>query len=157
MWFYIFLFWSTHFNYSLYIVEFVECMRTDSRSPFERPVPLWALLCCPPVRSLYITHPLQEQAVFRIITKIIMMLRGKSLLFVPVTLCNMLALNTAPSIGLLLPIYRGADNSLALPGRKQATSMSKSSRMIDSNRSREMPSCSATDLVEFRWSSKISS
>jgi len=35
--------------------------------------------------------------------------------------------------------------------------MSKSSWMIDPNHSREMPSCSATDLAEIRRSSKISS
>ena len=35
--------------------------------------------------------------------------------------------------------------------------MSKSSWMIDQTRSREMPSCSAIDLAEIQWSSKISS
>ena len=35
--------------------------------------------------------------------------------------------------------------------------MSKSSWMMDPTRSREMPSCSAIDLAEKRWSSKISS
>jgi len=35
--------------------------------------------------------------------------------------------------------------------------MSKSSRIMDPTRSREMPSCSATDLAEIRWSSKIRS
>jgi len=54
-------------------------------------------------------------------------------------------------------LYRDADKSLARPGRKQDTSMSKSSRMLDPTRSREMPSCSATDLAEIRRSSKISS
>jgi hypothetical protein len=34
-------------------------------------------------------------------------------------------------------IYRGADKSLARPGRKQATSMSKSSRLIGPTRARE--------------------
>ena len=34
---------------------------------------------------------------------------------------------------------------------------SKSSWMMDQTRSREMPSCSAIDLAEIRWSSKISS
>ena len=34
--------------------------------------------------------------------------------------------------------------------------MSKSSWMMDPTRSREMPSCSAIDLAEIRWSSKIS-
>jgi hypothetical protein len=53
--------------------------------------------------------------------------------------------------------YRGADKSLARPGRKQATSMSKSSWMIDPTRSRETPRCSAIDLAEIRRSSKISS
>ena len=56
-----------------------------------------------------------------------------------------------------LDMYRCADKSLARPGRKQATSMSKSSWMMDSTRSSEMPSCSAIDLVEIRRSSKISS
>jgi hypothetical protein len=54
-------------------------------------------------------------------------------------------------------IYRGADKSLARPGRKQATSMSKSSWMMDPTRSREMPSCSAFDIAEIRRSSKINS
>jgi len=54
-------------------------------------------------------------------------------------------------------IYRSADKSLARPGRKQATSMSKSSWMMDPTRSREMPSCSAIDLDEIRGSSKIRS
>jgi hypothetical protein len=54
-------------------------------------------------------------------------------------------------------IYRGADKSLPQPGRKQATSISKSSWMMDPYRSREMPSCSAIDLDEVRPSSKISS
>ena len=40
---------------------------------------------------------------------------------------------------------------------KQATSMSKSSCMMDPTRSSEMPSCSAIDLAESRRSSKISS
>jgi hypothetical protein len=53
--------------------------------------------------------------------------------------------------------YRGADKSLARPGRKQVTSMSKSSWMMDLTRSREMPSCSAIDLNEIRRSSEISS
>jgi hypothetical protein len=53
--------------------------------------------------------------------------------------------------------YRNADKSLARPGRKQATSMSKSSWTMDPTRSREMPSCSATDLAKIRRSSKISS
>ena len=35
--------------------------------------------------------------------------------------------------------------------------MSKSSWIMDPTRSREMPSCSAVDLTEIRWSSKISS
>jgi len=35
--------------------------------------------------------------------------------------------------------------------------MSKSSRMMDPTRSREMSSCSAIGLAEIRWSSKISS
>jgi len=35
--------------------------------------------------------------------------------------------------------------------------MSKSSWMMDPTHSREMPSCSAIDLAEIRWSSKISS
>jgi len=35
--------------------------------------------------------------------------------------------------------------------------MSKSSWMMDPTPSREMPSCSAIDLAEIRWSSKISS
>jgi hypothetical protein len=54
-----------------------------------------------------------------------------------------------------LPKHRGADKSLARPGRKQATRMSKSSWMMDPTRSREMPSCSAIDLAEIRRSSKI--
>jgi len=54
-------------------------------------------------------------------------------------------------------MYRGADKSLPRPGRKQATSMSKSSGMMDPTRSREMPSCSTIDLAEIRRSSKISS
>ena len=33
--------------------------------------------------------------------------------------------------------------------------MSKSSRMMDPTRSREMPSCSAIDLAQIRWSSKL--
>jgi hypothetical protein len=49
------------------------------------------------------------------------------------------------------------DKSLARPERKQATSMSKSSWMMDPSHSREMPSCSAVDLAEIRRSSKISS
>jgi hypothetical protein len=53
--------------------------------------------------------------------------------------------------------YRSAGKSLARPGRKQATSMSKSLWMKDPTRSREMPSCSAIDLAEIRRSSKISS
>jgi hypothetical protein len=57
----------------------------------------------------------------------------------------------------LKTMYRGADKYLARPGRKQATSMSKSSWMINPTRSREMPSCSAIDLTEIRRSSKISS
>jgi hypothetical protein len=44
-------------------------------------------------------------------------------------------------------LYMGADKSLARPGRKHPTSMSKSSWMMDPTRSREMPSCSATDLA----------
>jgi hypothetical protein len=52
--------------------------------------------------------------------------------------------------------YRGADKSLAQPGRKQATSMSQSSWMMDPTRSREMPSGSAIDLAKIRQSSKIS-
>jgi hypothetical protein len=51
--------------------------------------------------------------------------------------------------------YRDADKSLARPEGKQATSMSKSSWMMDPSRSREMPSRSAIDLVEIRRSSKI--
>jgi len=35
--------------------------------------------------------------------------------------------------------------------------MSKSSGMMDPTRSREIPGCSAIDLAEIRWSSKISS
>jgi hypothetical protein len=55
-------------------------------------------------------------------------------------------------------MYRGADKSLAKPGRKQATTtMSKSSRMMDPTHSHEMPSCWAIDLAEIRRSSKISS
>jgi len=53
--------------------------------------------------------------------------------------------------------YRCAGKSLARPGRKQATSMSKSSRMMDPTRSCEMPSFSAIVLAEIRRSSKISS
>jgi hypothetical protein len=41
-----------------------------------------------------------------------------------------------PAVGLYIyNIYRGADKPLARPGRKQATSMSKSSWMIDPTRS----------------------
>jgi hypothetical protein len=58
---------------------------------------------------------------------------------------------------IVFPPYRGADKSLARPGRKQATSMSKSSWVMDPTRWGEMPSCSAIDLVEIRRSSKISS
>jgi hypothetical protein len=49
------------------------------------------------------------------------------------------------------------DKFLDQPGRKQATSVSKSSWMMDPTRLREMPSCSAIDLAEIGWSSKISS
>jgi hypothetical protein len=51
---------------------------------------------------------------------------------------------------------QGADKSLTRPGRKQATSMSKSSWMMDPTCSREMPSCSAIELAEIQRSSKIS-
>jgi hypothetical protein len=54
-------------------------------------------------------------------------------------------------------LYRGADKSLARPGRKQATSVSKSSWKMNPTRSRKMPSCLAIDLAEIRRSSKISS
>ena len=54
------------------------------------------------------------------------------------------------------PVYKGADTSLARPGRKQATCMSKSSCMMDPTRSREMPRCSAIDLAKIRRSSKFS-
>jgi hypothetical protein len=47
-------------------------------------------------------RPLQEQSVFKIITKIIVMFRAKVLLFVPVTFRNIPALNTTPSIGQLI-------------------------------------------------------
>ena len=57
----------------------------------------------------------------------------------------------------VIQTYRGADKSLAWPGRKQATSMSKSSLMMDPTRSCEMRSCSSIDLAEIRRSSKISS
>jgi hypothetical protein len=53
-------------------------------------------------------------------------------------------------------LYSSADKSLVLPGRKQATSMSQSSWMVDPTHSREMPSCSALDLSEIRRSSFIS-
>jgi hypothetical protein len=49
-----FLFWSTEFNYSLYIVVRV---RKDSRCPFERQIPFCALLRCFRVRSLYSPPP----------------------------------------------------------------------------------------------------
>jgi hypothetical protein len=52
---------------------------------------------------------------------------------------------------------RSADKSLALPGMKQPTSMSKSWLMLDPTRAHEMPSCSAIDLVQIRRSSKIGS
>jgi hypothetical protein len=58
---------------------------------------------------------------------------------------------------LCIKLYRGADKSLARPGRKQATSISKSSWMMDPTRSREMSICSALDIAEIRRSSKISS
>jgi hypothetical protein len=50
-----------------------------------------------------------------------------------------------------------ADKSVDRPGRKQATSMSKSLWMMDPTRSREMASCSAIDVSEIWRSSKINS
>jgi hypothetical protein len=46
---------------------------------------------------------------------------------------------------------------LALPWRKEATSMSKYTWMMNPSRSREMPSGSVIDLAEIRRSSTISS
>ena len=70
--------------------------------------PLCASLGCFHVRSLYTStpkpHPLQEQAVFRIITKIIVTFRGKASLFVLVTFLNISALSMASSMGRLLSI-----------------------------------------------------
>ena len=53
--------------------------------------------------------------------------------------------------------YRVTDKSLARPGMKQATSMSKSSWIMDPSSSGEMPSCSTIDLAEIRRYSKLSS
>ena len=70
MWFYkyIFLFWSTEFNYSLYIVA---CARKDLRCSFERRLLSIALFSCTfpvtpppsptPARTSYVQNNHQDQ------------------------------------------------------------------------------------------------